>query len=272
VSARCVRLPRKPGAGEPGVYTGAGTLQHCHAHIPFSHTHSAVVQASGWPPRAALPGADNSDEPRATSGGSCAGSPGRVWATGRPPSARSSRVMSLGAAAMSMAGSNPQAEAMSEEAKRAFEAKDYVTAVECYRAAAQIAPTCAPLCPAPPPCFVCPSLVPRPHSVLAVYSALARPDEPGRRALCPLAAIRCTPTRWAWRTKRSGTRRLLRRCTPSRHPWPRTGGRHVTRWPSCKGRSQLRRCTCQLPQSRLCWPSTSSECICILCSPYHEGE
>lgn len=51
--------------------------------------------------------------------------------------------MSLGAAAMSMAGSNPEAEALSEAAKQAFEAKDYAQAVECYRAASQIAPTCA---------------------------------------------------------------------------------------------------------------------------------
>ena len=49
---------------------------------------------------------------------------------------------------MSMAGSDPQAEALSEEAKRAFEAKDYLKSVECYRAAAQIAPTCGPA----PPC------------------------------------------------------------------------------------------------------------------------
>ncbi len=51
--------------------------------------------------------------------------------------------MSLGAAAMSMAGSNPQAEALSEEAQRAFEAKDYLKSVDCYSAAAQLAPTCA---------------------------------------------------------------------------------------------------------------------------------
>ena len=51
--------------------------------------------------------------------------------------------MSLGAAAMSMAGSNPEAEHLSEEAKRAFEAKDYQKSVDCYAAAAQLAPTCA---------------------------------------------------------------------------------------------------------------------------------
>lgn len=44
---------------------------------------------------------------------------------------------------MSMAGSNPQAEALSEAAQKAFQAKDYAQAVERYRAAAQIVPTCA---------------------------------------------------------------------------------------------------------------------------------
>lgn len=51
--------------------------------------------------------------------------------------------MSLGAAAMSMAGSDPHAEHLSEQAQRAFEAKDYAKSVECYSAAAQLAPTCA---------------------------------------------------------------------------------------------------------------------------------
>jgi hypothetical protein len=44
---------------------------------------------------------------------------------------------------MSMAGSDPQAEKLSEQAQRAFEAKNYLKSVEYYSAAAQLAPTCA---------------------------------------------------------------------------------------------------------------------------------
>ena len=52
--------------------------------------------------------------------------------------------MSLGAAAMSMAGSDPRAEQLSTAAQKHYEAGEYAKAAEAYRGAMQLAPGCDP--------------------------------------------------------------------------------------------------------------------------------
>ena len=64
--------------------------------------------------------------------------------------------MSLGAAAMSMAGSDPRAEQLSTAAQKHYEAGEYAKAAEAYRGAMQLAPGCDPHprrvpLPLPPP-------------------------------------------------------------------------------------------------------------------------